>query len=1821
MATAIPYKPYFIKSEGNPKLGLSGINTCKVNDIAKSIYPTSAIFVDFKGDGLDDSTNLDKRETLRNELKTYYRNELMTCNHISGFRSWITTEEYPLVKSYLYSATDSFPQVPLGACFFNDSAKATLVSNTVLSYDCAPRIILDNGGYNNYTDPSSDSLRIIVTRTGRRAKLDLISGRLDVRPAGVIHDSLSIRQRGGSPVSLEKATGTSFLQSIESNTNLPVTMRLYATDGIADAGFIYKLSCRNLNDPIIRSIDKTVAFESCTLKVFGFNLDSCTFGLSLHTFRAPDSVAADGTWAKFILPSYNTYTSPVLESTSIFDGSFVYARSLRSGLIVHSPEKLLLRRGRIRINAPTWSLCEPKKLRVDTTEKLLFSEADPNLSRKPYYRWYRLTHGTVSSVSGDVVTCPNCFPSDGRSNQYLLIDKVGEFRIRRRLNASSVLLYPTDIPISGPALVGHKVSVGGNERLEGSTATVTSPGTYWCYDANLGFAGSNSGISCPLIPDTIAVSESDVVECGLLFTKNSMGKQTSTVETGKLNLKDSAFTFEMLLMHDGAGARWDTVSTYKWGTDSSIVNLNSAMRIFTDRNGHLAVKLFNGTIYRQLITRDPLVPKNSYHVAVVRKDSDSLFFFVTPVSSLTSSLPIGYSSLWVDSLPYNTSQIRIKQSEFFRAGQGMKIERSSTLNFNNHFFLQFFGQDSLTQLRAVRLWRGARTEAQIKADGLRVLSGEDGGSDNMRQVFDYRFLAKAGDSVLQTTPLDPDLVLHYGRSKEPSLSPSSCGMAHPSAALAGPDMYPPSSDTIHLASATLNPPSGTWQPTNAVTSTGIFSPSQGRAGDNFIRYNIPTSGTGTARVGCNTAIPLFRRIQLPGQITSPGDSGLTPYPWKLYSYKADCGSLNRDSLSFIWEAKQFGGKWDLVDSGQHSTLRYAWVFKSVLDDSLRVRIRVRSGGRIGYFIRKLVVKPRYMVEIFGLQSSDTVAATFNSLRIDSIEAQMEYPSGQIHNKLPQAILNACGGGGIRACIRLRWLLSNGSEQIRDVSSELVGTDSGVPMLTTVNNQLRPGVYAYTRIRSILTGSLPLSLQFTFDRASANNYYNEYTLPISVLVKPKAADTLHPLIVGATCVNSKAILIADSLRAGTTLWASPSGKSYLDSTWASGGYQAYGVVNGRCRATTFGVFNGGDMATILKDTTLAGTTFVLKDVSVYEGALTLAPKARVYMVAGAFPSNVHFIKDSVKMLDLRFGDWSTLELSPGSVIQGVCNMWGGIRFYRRAFLKKFSGADKPLIADAYRGLWYTDEVAEGPVLSARTSHDSLDMIPALYVRGLRFERNRVAIDDQIGIAHFGTVDSCEFVGNMNMLPPLKNSPGNDYYGFKAISIAQRDVQILVRQNHFRHYQFGVVEQGKLTSSIGEHGPDITVDTSRFDSCGFAAIYSRYSRVQVARSLFKFGPQVGYGSSIYEKQAGDPFDPAYHTELDFYQRPIGVYIDSTNRQRLAVNNSGFEGCRDSSRFSGLTGTGISVSKSQVILSDSKLRRLKVGVRMMRIPPEGYQSVSGSHFWACQNGIYAGVNGLWQNTDLELTCSSFEPGDTLPDYSGSTPHFSRQLSGAAVGIKAEAKGLKEIGRLVLGSDPRAFSPGVNVFPLGTSVNRRINPSATGNVNEPGSSWHSPTGWRAIKYVGSIFPKYHRFRNEFVGDSILAITNDTASIVFSDVKDAHIPDCGLSSDSNLFPTKRSGRTIVAGNQERVSNRIILEASPNPVEGRVEIHYHLPSAAKASLELLSFTGSLPIDRKIVSKQDGYEDFNLSDQPPGVYLVRLMQSGQVPVQIRLVRIK
>ncbi len=260
----------------------------------------------------------------------------------------------------------------------------------------------------------------------------------------------------------------------------------------------------------------------------------------------------------------------------------------------------------------------------------------------------------------------------------------------------------------------------------------------------------------------------------------------------------------------------------------------------------------------------------------------------------------------------------------------------------------------------------------------------------------------------------------------------------------------------------------------------------------------------------------------------------------------------------------------------------------------------------------------------------------------------------------------------------------------------------------------------------------------------------------------------------------------------------------------------------------------------------------------------------------------------------------------------------------------------------------------------------------------------------------------------------------------------------------------------------------------------------------------------------------------------------------------------------------------------------------------------------------------------TNLDLSCSAFDPGDTLPDYSDSVPSFSRRLAGQAVGIRSVNVGVGQIGlRPLIGQN---YGPGANVFPLaltdrlGDTLIRAVKPNGLANVNDTASVWRSPANWISIAHTLASSPSYVRYRNEYLGrtapDTTIAFRNSSQS----DAGLITVPDCDLARDPNNFPQRVAPGGRIASSKVGSLSEGILVASPNPFNKELTVEFALNEHSRnGNLVVRSINSVLPLYTKSIYGLKGVKHFELAFLPPGVYVLSLSRDDKPTIQIKIIK--
>ena len=778
---------------------------------------------------------------------TAIRSQNHNCLQIPAFRAWAGAGlEQGLLSEYFYNSLPetSFPCMEAESYtqINANSIRHPLVDSATGSY--CNKYYADNGGVLfNYQDGLNSKLtlsmpvpsQLLFTPTG---SIDLIA-----------NDTWTLSMNGASPVParltapllITKATGEAdpvFHFTSDANNN--------------GTGWRYKLSCPVANTPRIvyfplsaelgKTIDVIVSggFTSSTDLLSGTQIPRkrtfiqfgvygdyggyvitpyrCTLGVCTVSVKVPEFLTGP-VYLKVI-----NVDGPDANPNSI---NFSYSSTLFTPVIPSSIDI---------VREPTdgsTELCNAVRCRVPKPR--------PNAN----YKWFRkvereawrvpfvcaastCTTATISKPGDEIVVeCDDCFLTDGRSHQYLFVDGLGQFEIKKRVNQSLIWLYQypgvtgstsVDVPIS-------ELSIGGNERLESKIldlgagvlplpryipyADIEMPGTYWVYDEN------SPNIPTEHPPSTLkTLTSEDIVPCGLTFKGNGSGaslqrpfklksRETTTFPVGSKN-----YSVEFIFKVDdipstptGTVEKRRTIIFSK-GTQIAVYIDNLTLRLGVVYAG---MPTPNNEPQRTIRTKYPIQKGVSYSFSFSYKhDEDNNIWptaivpgvgrmYITPIGTVNKPqapnpttgddiVPtiIGNNLIW---LPTENAYSAYGVNNVYTLALG-----NDAIHIGGGFaptstdFSSFFGQ-----IRELKIWKKTLSELEVYRGIAKPLSGEEVDLFAYYRLAERREAYNANNSsvAMEPTPYNPNLsLIRTGSAGNATpttliqLDQTNCGLAH-----------------------------------------------------------------------------------------------------------------------------------------------------------------------------------------------------------------------------------------------------------------------------------------------------------------------------------------------------------------------------------------------------------------------------------------------------------------------------------------------------------------------------------------------------------------------------------------------------------------------------------------------------------------------------------------------------------------------------------------------------------------------------------------------------------------------------------------------------------------------------------------------------------------------------------------------------------------------------------------------------------------------------------------------------------------------------------
>ena len=507
------------------------------------------------------------------------------------------------------------------------------------------------------------------------------------------------------------------------------------------------------------------------------------------------------------------------------------------------------------------------------------ADADnPRLLPNARYRWFKKAVGTglplitpITNAFGSNarLTCTSCFQDAGRSNQFVFIEGVGEFRINRWIDENNVELFDlprvceTSIGCAATGTVGvynlpvQAISIGGNDKHEGRSVDIEVAGTYWVLDVNNrripATCTTSTNGSCPNRA-FIAITESDLFPCALQFN----GQQQVPIQirhSNSLNITNplndfttnpnSEFTVEFLMTPRGIPDDPASVGTIPFQT---VIGGPFTFRLYTGRtssqnlNGFLegAVTGRAGTAVRLPFALSDGV---TYHIVYSRTtlaidgnlESSRYEFSATPIGQSSTNFLRAAGVIQHAGTSTDIAAIGASRLSF-----GGNPTVGNTFDPSNRY---------IGDLRELRIWDRALDSTQTITYRGELLNGEE-----EHLVAYWRFMehmsavdAVGVPNILQATPFLPELEIPYfaGNTNNPHLGVPVCAMIHPKrgaiANISGKEIAPIDQCNVNLFEGILpafNP--GTWRIGQLQVPNGDFQLSDKALGLLHLRYMLAT---------------------------------------------------------------------------------------------------------------------------------------------------------------------------------------------------------------------------------------------------------------------------------------------------------------------------------------------------------------------------------------------------------------------------------------------------------------------------------------------------------------------------------------------------------------------------------------------------------------------------------------------------------------------------------------------------------------------------------------------------------------------------------------------------------------------------------------------------------------------------------------------------------------------------------------------------------------------------------------------------------------------
>jgi len=670
----------------------------------------------------------------------------------------------------------------------------------------------------------------------------------------------------------------------------------------------------------------------------------------------------------------------------------------------------------------------------------------------------------------------------------------------------------------------------------------------------------------------------------------------------------------------------------------------------------------------------------------------------------------------------------------------------------------------------------------------------------------------------------------------------------------------------------------------------------------------------------------------------------------------------------------------------------------------------------------------------------------------------------------------------------------------------------------------------------------------------------------------------------------------------------------------------------CKSEQFRVLGGqGAPQKYSGDTDLSGTTFLVNDITIEDfnhqmngvASISLLEDAKLFVLTrGLFqkPADIDDPESAaaggyVSGCNIFMTSRSAFTMGPGSSVQGICGMWGGIYPTNYGYINLEGTQNKKVVfQDAYSGIY-----VDGGFSFVEANH-------------VTFKNNIYSITDkQTSFNNQSVVNNCIFTTNSTtMKAPFAlayNAYGDPFYSYGMYGIAfKANNYQTISNNTFENLHYGIKGEG---TNVGS-----SLNTNSFKDCFLSAIISKGIDFILSGNSFSYPNRLEPNHQAYYQDLGFETELGNTFSAD-YKYPIGIYCKNGDQGSLSLGSNYFNGfyapsSQVTNKFSFLKGTAISLSTTSISIEGAQFDKWKQAIRFRNVAPNSYiPKIKGCVFNANARAIEL-ETPTGTSMGLDLSCSIFE--HRLPDVSQTGGFWNFSIIGgiSPIGINILTGG--ELGIVGIPNPATGlFGPGANVFPVASTTNRTVLP-ASGDVETGTGAWSSPTDWVSINNEGSSEMKYLRWKNEFLGTVMptSGITKPELTLVskyaipFNQTPNSTQVqvDCDNIDVSIYFPAARSVSNPLPNGLEDAKSHL-YQSIPNPAgTNDVVIPYHIVEPfSTAQIEIFELTNGKKISLIPLEELSGKVNISTKGLNSGIYGYRLIVDNKTIETRKMVLVK